>query len=113
MDLIRDISEEERRARRTNQSKESGYTGLSILHRLYPLYGFLYDKHTVYDEMHLLYLNVVKRGFQQLSNENDGNDDENLVDFKSVDVILSEFPWTKGKIVISRYRKSYDFELNL
>ena len=41
---IREINEEERVTVRENLAKECGYTGLSILHRLWPLYGFCYDK---------------------------------------------------------------------
>ena len=57
-------------------SIDTDYTGLSILHRLYPLYGFLYDESTVYDEMQTISLNVVKNTFVDLS-----TDDENGIDW--------------------------------
>ena len=52
--------EEERITVRQKQARESGYTGLSILHRLHALYGFEYDCHMVYDELHGISLNAVK-----------------------------------------------------
>lgn len=52
IELLKEIEEEERVTIREQRSKECGYTGLSILHRLWPLYGFRYDKDLVFDEMH-------------------------------------------------------------
>ena len=60
LDVLQDIEEEERITVKQEKSKNTGYTGLSIFHRLYPLYHFQYDKDFVYDEMHGLPLNVVK-----------------------------------------------------
>ena len=41
MQLTSEISEEGRPTVRQRLSRESGYTGLSILHRLNELYGFV------------------------------------------------------------------------
>ena len=60
LELLHKIASEERISVRQQLSKESGYTGLSILHRLYYLYGFLYDRDLVFDEMHTVHLNLVK-----------------------------------------------------
>ena len=57
--LMSEISEEGRPTVRQRLSRESGYTGLSILHRLNKLYGFDVLKDTVFDVMHNIPLNVV------------------------------------------------------
>ena len=75
-------------------SRDTGYTGLSILHRLYPLYGFLYDESTVYDEMHTISLNVVKNALLDLR-----VDDRNGIDWSKVDGRLNQIPWPSGMFV--------------
>ena len=78
LETLKDIDEEERPTVKKEKAKASGYTGLSILHRLYPLYGFLYDKELVFDEMHEIPLNVVKHHLQLLlDNESQEFDDVN------------------------------------
>ena len=72
-------------------SRDTGYTGLSILHRLYPLYGFLYDESTVYDEMHTISLNVVKNALLDLR-----IDGRNGIDWSKVDDRLNQIPWPSG-----------------
>lgn len=49
LELLYKITSEERISVRQQLSKESGYTGFSILPRLYYLYGFFYDRDLVYD----------------------------------------------------------------
>ena len=75
-------------------SRDTGYTGLSILHRLYPLYGFLYDESTVFDEMHTISLNVVKNALLDLR-----VDDRNGIDWSKVDGRLNQIPWSRGMFV--------------
>ena len=89
LEVLKDIEEEERITVKHEKSKNTGYTGLSIFHRLYPLYQFLYDKDFVYDEMHGLPLNVAKRQIQNLL----GSGDEEL-NWQVVDERLNKFPWT-------------------
>ena len=89
LEVLKDIEEEERITVKQEKSKNTGYTGLSIFPRLYPLYHFLYDKDFVYDEMHGLPLNVVKRQIQCLLE----SDDEDL-NWQVVDERLKSFPWT-------------------
>lgn len=69
--------------------QESGYTGLSILYRLHYLYGFLYDRHLVYDEMHTVHLNIVKNAVLSLKEEGD-----DTLDWATADKRLKDFPWT-------------------
>ena len=89
LELLYKIASEERTSVRQQLSKESGYTGLSILHRLYYLYGFLYDRDLVYDEMHTVHLNLVKNALKNLK-----ENEENEVDWATADKQLNDFPWT-------------------
>ena len=89
--LLREISEEERITTRENKSRECGYTGLSIMHRLWPLYGFRYDKDLVFDEMHTVQLNIVKEAINRLM-----ADEDNPVDWTEVDRRLELLQWTAG-----------------
>ena len=91
IELLKEIEEEERVAVREQRSKECGYIGLSILHRLWPLYGFHYDKDLVFDEMHTVQLNVVKEALDHLL-----SDEDHLVDWCEVDRRLQKLPWTAG-----------------
>lgn len=59
MEILKDIDEEERFIVKKEKVKVFGYIGFFILYRLY-LYGFLYDKDLVFDEMYEIFLNVVK-----------------------------------------------------
>lgn len=88
LEILKEIEEEKRITVKQEKSKNTGYTGLSICHTLYPLYQFLLLK-TVYDKMHGIYLNVVKRQNQCLLE----SDDENL-NWPVVDEQLQMFPWT-------------------
>lgn len=89
LELLSDIASEERISVRCRLSKESGYTGLSVLHRLYYLYGFLYDRDMVYDEMRTIHLNIVKNALLSLKEEED-----DIVDWTTADNRLKDFPWT-------------------
>ena len=87
--------DEERVTVRENLAKECGYTGLSNLHRLWPLYGFCYDKDLVFDEMHTVQLNIVKTALDRLI-----PDEDHPIDRETVDRRLQEFPWTAGIVVV-------------
>lgn len=50
--VMRESSEEDRSTVHQRPSKESGYTGLGILHRLSKLYGFDVIRDIVFDVMH-------------------------------------------------------------
>lgn len=60
------IEDEERKTVAQEMAKEAEFTGLSILHRLYALYGFDYRKHCVFDVMHSVVLGVVKKHLTSL-----------------------------------------------
>jgi len=90
LDKLKEIEEEERISIKKKKAKETGYTGLSILHRLNKLYGFEYDKDLVYDELHAFPLNVVKNQLVMFK------EDEDAINWKEVDKRLKNFPWTNG-----------------
>ena len=88
---MKEISDEDRRTVRERLSRESGYTGLSILHRLYSLYGFHVIRDIVFDVMHNLTLNIVGCSLKQLIAEE-------KLDAKEADQRLENFPWTAGTV---------------
>ena len=87
--LMQSIAEEDRPAVRERLSRNSGYTGISILNELKKLYGFDVSKDLVYDMMHNIPMNVVSRFLNSLISE--GTFDPVAVDNK-----LKTFPWTAG-----------------
>ena len=54
-----EIEQEERTTVKDRMSKESGFMGVSLLHRLHKLYKFDVIKDLVFDVMHLVPLNLV------------------------------------------------------
>ena len=64
--LMTEIEQEERTTVKDRMSKESGFLGVSLLHRLHKLYKFDVIKYLVFDVMHLVPLNLVKRRFEHL-----------------------------------------------
>jgi len=86
---MRDINDEDRKTVRANKSRNSGYTGLSILYRLHKLYGFDVFKDLVYDTMHNLPTNIISAHLKELITNN-------KIDSKIVDQRLQAFPWTAG-----------------
>ena len=56
-----EIGNEDQTTVRGALARKSGYTGLSILHRLYELYGFNVLTDMVFDMMHNIPLNVVSK----------------------------------------------------
>lgn len=91
--IMKDIEEEERPTYFKSKSKENGYNGLSMFHRLHCLYGFNFLTDTVFDVMHQLPLNVVKNHIEKLIAT--GSLDE-----KSLNSNLSKMPWTTGKCML-------------
>ena len=89
------IEEEDRPTVRSSLARQSGYTGLSILHRLHKLYGFNIILDTVFDMMHNIPLNVVSKHLNCYLNE------ETFVK-SAFDERLKRMPWTSelkdGKI---------------
>ena len=63
------IENEDRPHVRSNLAKESGYTGLSILHRLHKLYHFNVITDTVFDTMHNIPLNFINKHINRFLND--------------------------------------------
>ena len=74
-------------------ARQSGYTGLSILHRLYKLYGFNVLTDMVFDTMHNIPLNVVSKHLNRYLREE-------LVDKSILDERLQAVPWTDSKVCL-------------
>ena len=89
LEKMRDINDEDRKTVRANKSRNSGYTGLSILYRLHKLYAFDVFKDLVYDTMHNLPTNIISAHLKELITNN-------KIDSKIVDQRLQAFPWTAG-----------------
>ena len=86
---MKKIDMEDRSSIRANMAKETGYTGLSILHRLHHLYGFDVLRDTVYDAMHNIPLNVVSHHLHYYFNEM-------ILSPQMVEEKLKAIPWTPG-----------------
>ena len=56
----------------------------------------VYDKSSVYDEMHIISPNLVKNALLDLI-----NDDTNGIDWSIVDSGLDNIPWPSGKFLLS------------
>ena len=83
--LMFEIEQEERVTVRERRSRESGFLGVSLLHRLHRLYKFDVIKDLVFDVMHLVPLNLVKRRFEYfLSNS--------LLDTEQLQPALEKIP---------------------
>ena len=70
-------------------SKETGFIGVSLLHRLHKLYKFDIIKDLVFDVIHLVPLNLVKRRFEHLLSNS-------LLDPEQLQLALEKVPWTQG-----------------
>lgn len=87
---MRRVEVEDRISVRATLAKESGFTGLSILHRLHSLYGFDVLHDTVYDAMHNVPLNVASHHLHYYF-------DKGILSRQEVEVRLKAMPWTPGK----------------
>lgn len=82
-----DIGQEERITVALDRSRESGFHGVSQLHRLHKLYKFDVLQDLVFDAMHLIPLNLVKRRLEYLLSNS-------LVDQDHLREALKRMPWT-------------------
>ena len=88
---MNEIEQEERVTVREKKSKETGFLGVSLLHRLHKLYKFDVIKDLVFDVMHLVPLNLVKRRFEHLLSNS-------LLDIEQLQPALEKVPWTQGTL---------------
>lgn len=82
------VEEEERPSAHAQLAKESGFTGLSILHRLSKLYEFDILNDMVYDAMHNITLNVVSQHLHHYAEQGFLKGE--------VEHRLKSVPWTAG-----------------
>ena len=75
-DVMDDIENEPRVSIKAKMAKETGFTGRSQLMRLWFLYGFDVLKDTVYDMMHNILMNLVKKFLDYLVESDQLNEDE-------------------------------------
>ena len=64
IEYMKNVAIEERPSVCATMARECGFTGLSVLHRLYAAYGFNVLKDLVFDGMHDVPLNVIKHHFE-------------------------------------------------
>ena len=86
---MKSIDEEDRITVRQKRASETGFTGLSILHRLHALYQFDILNDLVFDAMHTLLLRVVKRHLEYFK-------EKGYID-QTVEDRLNAMPWTAGE----------------
>lgn len=67
--IMKQIQTETRKTVCKKMSYQHGYTGVSVLHELHPLYGFDVIRHLVNDIHHNLPLNVIKNQVDRLKLE--------------------------------------------
>lgn len=82
------VDDEDRVSVRSRKASSTGFTGLSILHRLHYLYSFNILKDTVFDAMHTILLRIAKRHLDFFKDNGFLNQD--------VEKRLSAMPWTAG-----------------
>ena len=85
--VMGNIQHEERKTVRKKLSSQNGYTGLSVLHELNPLYDFDVIRDLVYDIHHNLPLNVVKNQVDRLV-------EIGIVNSNQVEQRIQKIPWT-------------------
>ena len=85
---MNDVEDEDRVSVKATLAKETGFTGLSALHRLHKLYGFNVLEDMVFDAMHNIPLNVVKQHLHYYA--------EQKLLSKDVELRLNHVPWTAG-----------------
>ena len=86
---MKQVDEEERVSVRQKLASDYGFTGLSILHRLFHLYHFNILHDLIFDTMHTLFLRVVKRHLEYYSNNG-------YLSNNTVEKRLQAMSWTAG-----------------
>jgi len=65
---MKNVDDEDWPTRRQKLASESGFTGLSILHRLHRLYQVDVLRDTIFDTMHIIVLHIIYTHLQYYSN---------------------------------------------
>ena len=88
---MEDVEIEPNRAAKKRMATATGYTGLSLLCQLYPLYGFNPMLDLVHDVMHIIPLNCCKKLISRYLEHEDFN-------LQDVNRKLESFPFSSGII---------------
>ena len=91
--LMAEVEQEERKTVFENRSRETGFLGVSQLHRLNALYGFDVLHDLVFDAMHLISLTIVKRRVQYWLSSG-------ILDKEEFGERLKMMPWSKGTCTV-------------
>ena len=86
---MKSVDEEERASVRHKLASNYGFTGLSILYRLFHLYNFDVLHDLIFDSMHTLLLRIVKRHLEYYANNG-------YLSNHTVERRLQAMPWTAG-----------------
>ena len=89
---MKQVDDEERITIRQRLASQTGFTGLSLLHRLYYLYKFDVLKDLVFDTMHTLVLRIINRHLQHYN-------DLGLLKNPVLGKRLLAMPWTAGTAI--------------
>ena len=92
LDDMKSVDDEDRISVRQKKASETGFTGVSVVHRLYHLYQFDILHDFVYDVMHTVLLRVVKRHLEYFL-------ENGLIDH-DVEKRLQQMPWTIGYFLL-------------
>ena len=87
---------------RRRLASETGFTGISELHRLHSLYKFDVLNDLVFDAIHTLLLNVVKRHLDYYKDQ--GHLSDPIVEEK-----LRKMPWTAGIYKITSHTRTHTY----
>ena len=93
---MKQVDQEERSTMRQRLASQTGFTGLSVLHRLHDLYKFDVLKDFVFDTMHTLVLRIINRHLQHYN-------DLGLLKNPLIGRRLLAMPWTPGAVVITSF----------
>ena len=100
IEYMKNVAIEERPSVCATMAREFGFTGLSVLHRLYAAYGFNVLKDLVFDGMHDVSLNVIKHHLEvQL--------ELGLLNKATIEERLEAMPWTSGNFQNYSFKTIY------
>lgn len=105
IETLKSIEDEERKTVAQAMAKESGFTGLSALHRLHALYGFDYRKDCVFDVMHSVSLGVIRNHLNFLLDNQIVNRDK--LQERQAEFLASRYPSRLSRI---GYWKAEEFQ---
>ena len=95
--IMEQIQTETRKTVCKKMSYQHGYTGVSVLHELHPLYGFDVMRHLVYDIHHNLRLNVIKNQVDRLKLNKLNNACNKFLGHLSLHLVVNHLDFTHAE----------------